>query len=210
METLARATVSMTEAEVFQLERKRSGYHREADYLRIITQKTASFMSACCRIGGLLGARPTRAGRGPDPLRARHRHRVPDQRRLARLRRRPGPARQGGRRRPAGGQAHAAAHRHARARATRRRPSGSGPCCAAARSDRGDRGDSPAGAGGRGRRVRARARAQAYARAAKAALGSLRAVRGAGDAVAGRGLRRRSRSVSAAARPPRVWPESSR
>ncbi|HEY3067640.1 MAG TPA: polyprenyl synthetase family protein [Methylomirabilota bacterium] len=55
METLARATVSMTEAEVFQLERKRSGFTTEADYLRIITQKTASFMSACCRIGALLG-----------------------------------------------------------------------------------------------------------------------------------------------------------
>ena len=37
METLARATVSMTEAEVFQLERKRSGVLTEADYLRIIT-----------------------------------------------------------------------------------------------------------------------------------------------------------------------------
>jgi octaprenyl-diphosphate synthase len=59
LETLARATVSMTEAEVFQLERKRSGGISEADYLRIITQKTASFMSACCRIGGLLaGAEP--------------------------------------------------------------------------------------------------------------------------------------------------------
>jgi len=45
----------MTEAEVFQLERKRSGTTGEADYLRIITQKTASFMSACCRIGALLG-----------------------------------------------------------------------------------------------------------------------------------------------------------
>lgn len=55
LETLAGATVSMTEAEVFQLERKRSGTTGEADYLRIITQKTASFMSACCRIGGLLG-----------------------------------------------------------------------------------------------------------------------------------------------------------
>jgi octaprenyl-diphosphate synthase len=55
LETLARATVSMTEAEVFQLERKRSGATGEADYLRIITQKTASFMSACCRIGALLG-----------------------------------------------------------------------------------------------------------------------------------------------------------
>lgn len=55
METLARATVSMTEAEVFQLEKKRSGQATEADYLRIITQKTASFFSACCRIGALLG-----------------------------------------------------------------------------------------------------------------------------------------------------------
>ncbi len=55
METLARATVSMTEAEVFQLEKKRDGQATEADYLRIITQKTASFFSACCRIGALLG-----------------------------------------------------------------------------------------------------------------------------------------------------------
>jgi octaprenyl-diphosphate synthase len=55
METLARATVSMTEAEVFQLERKRAGLTTETDYVRIITQKTASFMSACCRIGALLG-----------------------------------------------------------------------------------------------------------------------------------------------------------
>jgi octaprenyl-diphosphate synthase len=58
METLARATVSMTEAEVFQLDRKRSGVITEADYVRIITQKTASFISACCRIGGLLGGIP--------------------------------------------------------------------------------------------------------------------------------------------------------
>jgi octaprenyl-diphosphate synthase len=55
LDTLARATVSMTEAEVFQLERKRLGTTTEADYLRIITQKTASFISACCRIGALLG-----------------------------------------------------------------------------------------------------------------------------------------------------------
>jgi octaprenyl-diphosphate synthase len=58
METLARATVSMTEAEVFQLQLKRSGLTSEADYVRIITQKTASFMSACCRIGALLGGVP--------------------------------------------------------------------------------------------------------------------------------------------------------
>jgi octaprenyl-diphosphate synthase len=48
----------MTEAEVFQLQLKRSGTISEADYVRIITQKTASFMSACCRIGALLGGVP--------------------------------------------------------------------------------------------------------------------------------------------------------
>jgi octaprenyl-diphosphate synthase len=64
METLARATVCMTEAEVFQLERKRSGLTTEAEYLRIITQKTASFMSACCRIGAVLG------GIAPDQVEA--------------------------------------------------------------------------------------------------------------------------------------------
>jgi octaprenyl-diphosphate synthase len=58
MEALARSTVSMTEAEVFQLELKRSGVTSEDDYLRVITQKTASFMSACCRIGALLGGLP--------------------------------------------------------------------------------------------------------------------------------------------------------
>jgi octaprenyl-diphosphate synthase len=58
LETLARSTVSMTEAAVFQLQLKRSGVTSEADYIRIITQKTASFISACCRIGALLGAAP--------------------------------------------------------------------------------------------------------------------------------------------------------
>src|SRR4029453_13297148 len=37
LEALARVTVSMTEAEVFQLELKRSGTTSEADYLRIST-----------------------------------------------------------------------------------------------------------------------------------------------------------------------------
>ena len=60
MESLARSTVSMTEAEVFQLQLKRGGTTSEADYLRIITQKTASFISACCRIGALLGGCPPR------------------------------------------------------------------------------------------------------------------------------------------------------
>ncbi len=60
MEALAAAMVSMTEAEVFQLERKRAGQLTEADYVHIIRQKTATFMSACCRIGGFAG--------GVDPV----------------------------------------------------------------------------------------------------------------------------------------------
>lgn len=55
MDALAAAMVSMTEAEVFQLERKRDARLTESDYLRIIRQKTATFISACCRIGGLVG-----------------------------------------------------------------------------------------------------------------------------------------------------------
>jgi octaprenyl-diphosphate synthase len=55
MEALASAMVSMTEAEVFQLERKRAGELSEADYLRIIRQKTATFIAACCRVGALAG-----------------------------------------------------------------------------------------------------------------------------------------------------------
>jgi octaprenyl-diphosphate synthase len=55
MDALAAAMVSMTEAEAFQLERKRAGELSEADYLRIIRQKTATFMAACCRLGGLAG-----------------------------------------------------------------------------------------------------------------------------------------------------------
>jgi octaprenyl-diphosphate synthase len=61
MEALATAMVSMTEAEVFQLERKRAGTLAEADYLRIIRQKTATFMAACCRVGGLAGSLGTQA-----------------------------------------------------------------------------------------------------------------------------------------------------
>ena len=61
MDALASAMVSMTEAEVFQLERKRAGDLTEADYLRIIRQKTATFMAACCRIGGLAGGLDDRA-----------------------------------------------------------------------------------------------------------------------------------------------------
>ena len=196
LETLARATVSMTEAEVFQLERKRSGTTSEADYLRIITQKTASFMSACCRIGALLGRVEPRAGRGPHPLRARHRDRLPDQRRLARLRRRPGPPRQGHRRRSQGGQADAAADHDPRRARRRRRESASRSLLKSHALDPeqieeirrlvvkhdGDR-----------LRPRARARLRAVGQGGPRAVHGLR---GQGDARADRRLRRRTATAS--------------
>lgn len=55
MESLARATLSMTEAEVFQLIKKLEGRMTEEDYISIISKKTASFISACCKIGAVLG-----------------------------------------------------------------------------------------------------------------------------------------------------------
>src|SRR5256712_11267291 len=67
METLARATASMTEAEAFQLQLNRTGATTEADYLRIITPKTASFIPACCRIGALLGGLPAWPIDAPTP-----------------------------------------------------------------------------------------------------------------------------------------------
>ena len=74
-----------------------------------------------------------RADGGAHALRPRHRHRVPDLRRRAGLHGRPGPAGQGDRRRPARGQADAAAHRDAGAGAAGRRPSRCGRPCGAAR-----------------------------------------------------------------------------
>ena len=202
LETLARATVSMTEAEVFQLERKRSGTTTEADYLRIITQKTASFISACCRIGALLGGVERRAARGPDALRARHRHRLPDQRRLARLRGRRGAVRQGHRRRPPGGQAHAAPHRRARARGARPSASASRRCSRRhALERRRDRGDPPARRQVRRGRLRARSARTRMRETAKEDLGRFPTSERPGDARPHRRLRRRPRPVAARRRP---------
>jgi octaprenyl-diphosphate synthase len=55
MQVLSDVTVAMTEAELLQLEQKRGAMPGEDVYLRIVAQKTAAFMSACCRIGALLG-----------------------------------------------------------------------------------------------------------------------------------------------------------
>ena len=50
----ADATVAMTEAEVLQLQLLHDLAISEADYLKIVTGKTAALMSAACRAGALL------------------------------------------------------------------------------------------------------------------------------------------------------------
>jgi octaprenyl-diphosphate synthase len=54
----ADATVAMTEAEVLQLQLLHDLRIAEADYLRIVTGKTAALMSAACRAGALLASAP--------------------------------------------------------------------------------------------------------------------------------------------------------
>jgi octaprenyl-diphosphate synthase len=57
---LVRSTVSMTEAAVQQLQRRRNRFLSESEYLSIATRRTAWLMSACCRIGARLGGLPRR------------------------------------------------------------------------------------------------------------------------------------------------------
>jgi octaprenyl-diphosphate synthase len=58
MRAFAQATVAMTEAEVLQLQVLHDANLPEADYLRIITGKTAALMSASCRAGALAAGAP--------------------------------------------------------------------------------------------------------------------------------------------------------
>ena len=61
LRSFADATVAMAEAEVLQLQMLRDLTISEADYLRIVTGKTAALMSAACRAGALVAD-------APDPL----------------------------------------------------------------------------------------------------------------------------------------------
>ena len=54
LRAFADATVAMTEAEVLQLQLLHDVRIAEADYLKIVTGKTAALMSAACRAGALL------------------------------------------------------------------------------------------------------------------------------------------------------------
>ena len=58
LSAFADATVAMTEAEVLQLQLLHDLRIAEADYLKIVTGKTAALMSAACRAGALVAAAP--------------------------------------------------------------------------------------------------------------------------------------------------------
>jgi octaprenyl-diphosphate synthase len=61
LRAFADATVAMTEAEVLQLQFLRDLGIGEADYLKIVTGKTAALMSAACRAGALMADAPESA-----------------------------------------------------------------------------------------------------------------------------------------------------
>jgi len=56
MQALSRATIAMTEGEIAQIESRGDTRALTSSYLSVICDKTAEFMSACCRIGGILAA----------------------------------------------------------------------------------------------------------------------------------------------------------
>ncbi len=56
MQALARATVAMTEGEISQIESQGEARSLTAYYLSVIRDKTAAFMSACCRVGAVLAS----------------------------------------------------------------------------------------------------------------------------------------------------------
>jgi len=58
MESLSEATTSMTEGEVFQLQKTADISITEDEYVKIISTKTGMLISAACRIGAILGKAP--------------------------------------------------------------------------------------------------------------------------------------------------------
>lgn len=61
MQALSRATVAMTEGEISQIESRGDTRSLTAYYLSTIRDKTAAFMSACCRVGAILASAMTDA-----------------------------------------------------------------------------------------------------------------------------------------------------
>lgn len=58
MQALSEATIAMIEGEVYQMELRRDLGMSTASYFSIIKDKTAAFMSACCRIGAISASAP--------------------------------------------------------------------------------------------------------------------------------------------------------
>jgi octaprenyl-diphosphate synthase len=54
---LAETAVRVCQGELRQVLRRRDWHLSEADYIDIITEKSAAFFSGCCRLGGLLSCR---------------------------------------------------------------------------------------------------------------------------------------------------------
>ena len=92
-------------AESLQLERRGQVHGDVADYFRVAEGKTAALFRWAMRAGARAGGLSARACPRPRALRPRARRRLPDRRRLPRLRRRRRGDRQGAVRRPARGQA---------------------------------------------------------------------------------------------------------
>jgi octaprenyl-diphosphate synthase len=59
MQAVSRATISMTEGEISQIESRGDTNALVAYYLSVIRDKTAAFMSACCRVGAILAGAPS-------------------------------------------------------------------------------------------------------------------------------------------------------
>lgn len=64
IQTLSQATIAMTEGEIRQIEFQGNTDALSDQYLSIITDKTAAFMSACCRLGVIV------AGGSPEAMEA--------------------------------------------------------------------------------------------------------------------------------------------
>ena len=128
MEVLAEATNTIAGGEVMQLMGTHDPDVDEARYLEVIRRKTAKLFEAAARLGAVLAGRAGARG-GPRRVRPARRHRVPADRRRARLQRRPG---QEPGRRPGRGQAHPAAHLHHALRLAPSRPAWCARRCRAA------------------------------------------------------------------------------
>ena len=85
MQVLAEATNTIAEGEVLQLMGSHDPEVDEARYLEVIRRKTAKLFEAAARLGGVLAGAPAAIEERAGRLRHARRHRVPADRRRARL-----------------------------------------------------------------------------------------------------------------------------